>query len=73
MLDGRVIAGVGLVLGEFMNFMTGVKENDATELVNGRWWIKSGFAGYNCPANNGFGFATKADAEAAIRRYEKRV
>lgn len=37
----------------------------------GRWFITFGHAGFNCRANNGMGFLTKAAAIAAIRRYTR--
>lgn len=43
-----------------------------TQDERGRWWINPAFAGYNCPANNGFGFASQADAIAAINRYQSK-
>lgn len=39
---------------------------------NGRWYIASGYAGYNSPANNGFGYVSEAKALASIRRYQNR-
>jgi hypothetical protein len=42
-----------------------VKENPAT----GRFFITMGHPGFNSPANNGAGYATRAKALAAIRRY----
>lgn len=39
---------------------------------DGRWFIKPGFAGYNSRANNLDGYASKAAAKAAVRRYQSR-
>lgn len=44
-----------------------VKENPAT----GRFFITMGHPGFNSPANNGSGYATRAKALAAIRRYSR--
>jgi hypothetical protein len=44
-----------------------VKVNPET----GRWFITMGNPGFNSPANNGFGYATRNLALAAIRRYAK--
>jgi hypothetical protein len=50
-----------------------VAMEDATmELANNRWYIRTGFAGFNSRANNGDGYSTKARAEAAIRRYSSK-
>lgn len=35
-----------------------------------RWYIKIGFAGFNSPANNRSGYASKTAAEAACLRYQ---
>jgi hypothetical protein len=35
----------------------------------GRWFITMGHPGFNSPANNAQGYASKAKAEAALRRY----
>lgn len=57
---------------QFKNYMTDQMEADAVYEVKGRWWIRSGFAGYNSKANNWDGYATKARAEAAILRYQSK-
>lgn len=36
----------------------------------GRWYITMGHPGFNSPANNGLGYATKGMAVAAYRRYK---
>lgn len=36
----------------------------------GRWFITFGNAGFNSPANNRDGYATKASALKAIKRYD---
>ena len=35
----------------------------------GTWFITFGHAGFNSPANNGRGYASKAKALAAMKRY----
>lgn len=56
----------------FYNHMTQSYQSDAVELLEDRsWYIKMGFAGFNCSANNYGGFPTRDRAEAAIRRYQK--
>jgi len=42
-----------------------VKQNPET----GRWFITINHAGFNTPANNGTGYATKRTAVAAFHRY----
>jgi hypothetical protein len=37
----------------------------------GRWYILFGHAGYNSPANNSNGYASKAKALSSMRRYLK--
>ncbi len=39
---------------------------------SGRWYITMGHAGFNSPANNRNGYASKASAETASKRYEAR-
>lgn len=56
----------------FRNYLTNQDEADAVEQHGTRWYIKSGFAGNNSPANNRFGYASKERAEAAIRRYQSK-
>lgn len=36
---------------------------------SGRWYITMGHPGFNSPANNRSGYASRGAAEAAIRRY----
>lgn len=38
----------------------------------GRWFITMGHAGFNSPANNGFGYASRERARAASERYARR-
>ena len=45
-----------------------VKENPET----GRFFITMGHPGFNTPANNGAGYATRAKAFTTIRRYSKK-
>ena len=47
---------------------TAVKENPAT----GRWFITMGHPGFNSPANNRDGYATKRAAEKALAMYANR-
>jgi hypothetical protein len=57
----------------FYNCHTDKFEDTAVEQsIPGRWYIRSGFCGFNSPANNRMGYDSKAKAEAAIRRYESR-
>lgn len=56
----------------FRNYITREDEAEATEEKGGRWYIRMGFAGFNSPANNAFGYDSKAKAEAAIRRYQSK-
>jgi hypothetical protein len=39
---------------------------------NGRWYILMWIPGFNSPANNRLGYASEAQALAAIRRYQSR-
>lgn len=64
----------------FYNYATHKAERIAVEEMGrnqrpgkGRWYIKPGFAGYNCRANNLDGFPTRNAAEGAIVRYQGRV
>lgn len=59
--------------GKFKNYLSDDNEytNDAVEFTHA-WYIKMGFAGFNSPANNRFGYKTKDAAEAAILRYQGR-
>ena len=59
-------------IGMFYNHITRANEADAVEEKHGRWYIRCGFSGFNSPANNGWGYVSKARAEAAIRRYESK-
>lgn len=36
---------------------------------NGRWYVRPGFAGCNTRVNNGGGYASAAEAQAAHQRY----
>jgi len=38
----------------------------------GRWYITFGHAGYNSPANNSNGYASKAKALASMKKYLKK-
>lgn len=38
--------------------------------INGRWFIRMGFAGYNTHANNRNGYTTRAKALATVRKYQ---
>lgn len=46
-------------------------DHPVTKQLWGYWTIGMGFAGFNCPRNNGRGFKTKAAAVAVIRHYQK--
>lgn len=54
----------------FYNYMTNEWTNDAVEQKGVRWFIKSGFAGFNTPANNGSGYVSEHRAIAVIQRYQ---
>jgi hypothetical protein len=41
----------------------------AVKATDGRWFIQSGHAGFNSPANNADGYSSRERALAAIRRY----
>lgn len=56
----------------FYNYTTGKHEQECAEFRDGRWFIKMGFAGYNSPTNNRWGYDTKQKAEAACKRYQNR-
>ena len=56
----------------FHNYLTGAYEAECTEQKAGRWYIQMGFAGFNSPANNRFGYETKAKAEAACLHYQQK-
>jgi hypothetical protein len=59
--------------GKFRNYLTDDFTDDAVEEERpGVWYIKMGFAGFNSPMNNLWGYATKAQAERAILRYQNR-
>ena len=45
----------------------------AVELINGRWFVTMGHAGFNSRANNGFGYATEANARRAVATYQGRT
>jgi hypothetical protein len=38
----------------------------------GQWYITTGHAGFNSPANNGQGYVSEQTARQAIRRYESK-
>jgi hypothetical protein len=40
---------------------------------SGRWYITMGHPGFNSPANNRMGYASRAKAEAARRHYAERM
>jgi hypothetical protein len=42
------------------------------ESLGGKWYITMGHAGFNSPSNNGSGYASKAKALAAWRRYSNK-
>ena len=42
----------------------------ARRLATGRWFITMGHAGFNAPTNNRTGYASRASAMAAHRRYD---
>lgn len=56
------------------NFMndTEVPTKDAVEKDGGRWYIKMGFAGFNCARNNGDGFDSSLEAVLTITTYQTR-
>lgn len=56
----------------FKNYLTQTNEVECVECKESRWYIRMGFAGFNSPANNRFGYATKATAEAACLRYQNK-
>lgn len=37
---------------------------------NGRWYIRMHYAGFNTPANNGSGYATREQALAVTRKFQ---
>jgi hypothetical protein len=58
----------------FFNYIQSKHVPADTEVVErgfgGAWFIKMGYAGFNSPANNAFGYETKDKAIAAIKRYQ---
>ena len=56
----------------YWNYFSNKEEKECAELKNGKWYIKSGFAGCNCNKNNLYGYDSKAEAEATCRRYESK-
>lgn len=57
-------------MNKFFNFDKRAFVTDGTEEKHGRHYIKMGFCGFNSPANNRLGYATRAKAEAALLRYQ---
>ena len=55
---------------KFHNYMNHQDEEVAVEFIGGAWWIKPGFAGFNCAVNNLWGYTSKRAAESAIRSYQ---
>lgn len=47
-----------------------VVPEDAVEEKSGRFYIKMGFAGFNTPANNRNGYASRSNALAAVTRFD---
>ncbi len=57
----------------FLNYANRQYEAECAVIGFGnRWFIKLGFAGFNSPANNRQGYATKVQAEAACLRYQRK-
>lgn len=60
-------------MNKFYNTLNNRFTADAVEQqFANRWFIKMGFCGFNSPANNRFGYESKAKAEAAILRYQNK-
>lgn len=57
---------------EFTYYFPGDKPAEPVEQIRDRWFIKMGFAGFNSPANNATGYATKEKAISMIRFYQNR-
>ena len=57
---------------KFKNYLTEKFAHDAVEYNGTSWYIKLGFAGFNSPTNNGFGYKTREATEAAILRYQSK-
>lgn len=53
--------------------IAGCPETAKQDVVTGRWFITIGHAGFNSPANNNAGYATKWNAVATSRRYATRA
>lgn len=49
-----------------------VGEDEAVEMVRGRWKIKVGFCGFNTPANNRSGYVSKEMALKTILKYQEK-
>ena len=57
----------------FHNHLTGKKESECAEKgLDGNWYIKIGFAGFNSRANNRLGYKTKGKAEVACLHYQNK-
>ena len=54
----------------FFNYIKQIFSDEAVEVRNERWFIKTGFAGCNTRTNNRSGYASKEVAENAIARYQ---
>jgi len=49
-----------------------IRPDSPVEKKNRNWYIKMGFAGYNSPSNNAFGYKSRDTAIAAIRRWQNK-
>jgi len=49
-----------------------VHETTVKQAPSGKWFITMGHPGFNSPANNRSGYATRQAAEASVRRYGRR-
>ncbi len=56
----------------FLNYLSNEMVDEAVERKLGGWFIKVGFAGFNSPANNRWGYKSKEAAEAAVLKYQNK-
>jgi hypothetical protein len=54
----------------FFNYLTFEYEEECAHEINGRWFIKVGFAGANTDQNNRDGYANRVKAEYTCLGYQ---
>lgn len=56
----------------FKYHLGGTPPSSPVAEVQGRWYIMMGYSGFNSPANNRWGYASRQKAEEAILRYQNK-